>query len=29
MGKVFREKDLHPISHKEFDEFIKRKGFKG
>ena len=38
MDKVFREKDLHPmalegpgfhpITHKEFNEFIKRKGFK-
>ena len=39
MGKVFREKDLHPmapdqglglrsITHKEFNEFIKGKGFK-
>ena len=22
-------KDLRPIRHKEFNEFIKRKGFKG
>ena len=29
MDKVFREKDLTPITHKEFNEFIKRKGFKG
>ena len=29
MDKVFREKDLHLISHKEFNEFIKGKGFKG
>ena len=29
MDKVFREKDLHAITHKEFDEFIKGKGFKG
>ena len=39
MDKVFREGDLmpegpaalglHPISHKEFNEFIKGKGFKG
>ena len=39
MDKVFREKalmakgpaapGLHPITHKEFNEFIKRKGFKG
>ena len=40
MDKVFREKDLrpmapdqglglHPITHKEFNEFIKGKGFKG
>ena len=37
MDKVFREKDLtpkgpvapglHPITHKEFNEFIKGKGF--
>ena len=27
MDKVFREKDLTPITHKEFNEFIK--GFKG
>ena len=27
--KVFREKDLHPITHKQFNEFIKGKGFKG
>ena len=29
MDKVFREKDLMPITHKEFNEFIKEKGFKG
>ena len=29
MDKVFREKNLRPITHKEFNEFIKRKGFKG
>ena len=39
MDKVFREGDLmpkghlapglHPITHKEFNEFIKGKGFKG
>ena len=29
MNKVFREKDLCPITHKEFNEFIKGKGFKG
>ena len=29
MDKVFREKDFHPITHKEFNEFIKGKGFKG
>ena len=39
MDKVFHEKDLtlkgpvapglHPIRHKEFNEFIKGKGFKG
>ena len=28
MDKVFSE-DLHPIRHKEFNEFIKRQGFKG
>ena len=28
MDKVFREKDLRPITHKEFNEFIKGKGFK-
>ena len=27
--EVFREKDLTPITHKEFNEFIKGKGFKG
>ena len=29
IDKVFREKDLTPITHKEFNEFIKGKGFKG
>ena len=30
MDKVFREpKELVPIIHKEFNEFIKGKGFKG
>ena len=29
MDKVFREKDLMPITHKEFNEFIKGKGFTG
>ena len=32
MDKVFREPpsgDLRPITHKEFNEFIKGKGFKG
>ena len=29
MDKVFCEVDLHPIRHKEFNEFIKGKGFKG
>ena len=29
MDKVFREKDLRPITHEEFNEFIKGKGFKG
>ena len=29
MDKVFREKDLTPITHKEFNEFIIGKGFKG
>ena len=29
MVKVFREGDLTPIRHKEFNEFIKGKGFKG
>ena len=29
MDKVFREKDLTPITHKEFNEFIRGKGFKG
>ena len=28
MDKVFRERDLRPITHKEFNEFIKLKGFK-
>ena len=29
MDKVFCGQDLHPITHKEFNEFIKGKGFKG
>ena len=29
MGKVFRGKDLTPITHKKFNEFIKGKNFKG
>ena len=29
MDKVFQEKDLMPITHKEFNEFIKGNGFKG
>ena len=29
MNKVFQEKDLTPITHKEFNEFIKGKGFTG
>ena len=29
MDKVFQEGDLRPITHKEFNEFIKGKGFKG
>ena len=29
MDKVFHEKDLMPITHKKFNEFIKGKGFKG
>ena len=30
MDKVFREpKELVPTTHKEFNEFIKGKGFKG
>ena len=30
MDKVFREpKELVPITHKEFNEFIKGKGFTG
>ena len=29
MDKVFREKNLTAITHKEFNEFIKGKGFKG
>ena len=29
MEKVFRGQDLCPITHKEFNEFIKGKGFKG
>ena len=29
MDKVFQEGDVIPIRHKEFNEFIKGKGFKG
>ena len=29
MDKVFQEGDLMPITHKEFNEFIKGKGFIG
>ena len=29
MDKVFQENDLCPITHKEFNEFIKGKGFQG
>ena len=29
MDKVFRERNVTPIRHKEFNEFIKGKGFKG
>ena len=29
VDKVFQEGDLTPIRHKESNEFIKRKGFKG
>ena len=29
MDKVFREGDLMPVTHEEFNEFIKGKGFKG
>ena len=29
MDKVFWEKDLRPITHTEFNEFIKGKGFEG
>ena len=29
MDNVFHEGDLTPIKHKEFNEFIKGKGFKG
>ena len=29
MDKVFQEKELCPITHKQFNEFIKGKGFKG
>ena len=29
MDKVFHERDLTPIRHKEFNEFMKGKGFKG
>ena len=28
MDKVFREGDLMPLRHKEFNEFIKRKVLK-
>ena len=28
MDKVFSEKDLTPITHEEFNGFIKGKGFK-
>ena len=29
MDKVFHGQDLMPITHEEFNEFIKGKGFKG
>ena len=29
MDKVFQEKDLTPITHKEFNEFINGKSFTG
>ena len=29
MDKVFQENDFRPITHKEFNQFIKGKGFKG
>ena len=29
MDKGFHKRDLTPIRHKEFNEFIKGKGFKG
>ena len=29
MDKGFQEKDPTPITHKEFNEFMKGKGFKG
>ena len=29
MDKVFREKDLMPIRHKEFNEFMKGKVLNG
>ena len=29
MDKVFQEEDLTPIRYKEFNEFMKGKGFKG
>ena len=29
MDKVFHKDDFTPIRHKEFNEFIKGKGFKG
>ena len=28
MDKIFCDQDLRPITHKEFSEFIKGKGFK-
>ena len=29
MNRFFREKDLTPITHKELDEFVNGKSFKG
>ena len=29
MDKVFQEKDLTSVTHKEFNEFTKGEGFKG